>query len=253
MELKKIEGTNIYQFHATGTISEEDTRQMNLAFQEFKDNGEKIKLLGIIDDVPFPDSWGSIGDLTKIKMNSLSVIEKYAVLTNKKWIGNWVPIGNFFTPGIEVKSFDHDAFDEAINWLQAATEEDETVAAEDYLSNIPIKKISENAYEIHIAEQSVNLGAMSAIYEIVSNVEEGSKVNLLMLLDSFPGFDSFQTFVEGLKIDLKAIGRMGKFAVVSDAGWIDTYAKIGDFMTPGLEMKAFATRQAEDARVWITS
>ncbi len=73
-----------------------------------------------------------------------------------------------------------------------------------------------------------------------------------MTFDSLPSIDSFKTIVEGLKIDFKAIGNIKKYAIVSDSKYIETYTKIGDFLTPGLDMKFFHKAEIDDARNWIT-
>jgi hypothetical protein len=61
----------------------------------------------------------------------------------------------------------------------------------------------------------------------------------LVAFDSFPSIDSFKTIVEGLKVDFKAIGTIKKYAVVSDAKFIESYTKIGNFMTPLIVYEIF--------------
>jgi hypothetical protein len=57
--------------------------------------------------------------------------------------------------------------------------------------------------------------------------------------------------IEGLKIDLKVFERLNKYAVVSDAKWVEGYSKVGNFFTPEIDMKAFAKANLEEARDWV--
>ncbi|HBY69082.1 MAG TPA: hypothetical protein DEG69_15850, partial [Flavobacteriaceae bacterium] len=38
----------------------------------------------------------------------------------------------------------------------------------------------------------------------------------------------------------------------SDAKWIKTFASVGDFITPGLDMKFFEMKELDKAKNWIT-
>ncbi len=248
MELKKIENTNIYEFKSSGRLSEQDAKKLSQSFAEFKKNGEKIKLLGIIEKTPFPIDFSSLDDLLRLKINSISVVEKYAIVSDKEWIENLVPIANYFTPGLPIKTFEIEDRDKAIDWLKEKDVKE--YSPEDYLSTIDIKKIYSNSYEINIPHKKINHAAMSAIYNIINDTEKNEKLNILVVFESFPSFDSFKSIVEGIKIDLKAMGKIKKYTIVSDAKWIETYTKIGDFLTPGLDMKFFPLAKLEDARSW---
>lgn len=251
MKLEKIENTNIYEFKTSGKLTEKDAKNLTLSFEEFKRNGEKIKLLGTIEDFPSLESFSTLDDLLKLKMSSLKVVEKYAILSDKDWIENFVPVGNFFTPGLPVRAFELDDRKEAINWLKE--EKVKEYKLEDYSSNINVKKIAFNTYEVNIEHKKINHAAMAALYDLFNNKKDGEKINVLTTFNSLPSIDSFKTIVEGLKIDFKAIGNIKKYAIVTDSKYIETYTKIGDFITPGLDMKFFHKAEIEDARNWVTS
>lgn len=250
MELKKIENSEIYEFKTTGKLTEEDADKLSKVFKEFKDNGQKIKLLGIIDKMPFPIEFSSFDEVWSMKINALNVVEKYAILTDSDLLENVIPVGNFLTPSIPVKAFDDDERKEAIDWLNKAVIKEYDI--EEYNSNIDIEKLNSRTYQVHINHDKVNYAAMSAMYDLFKNKKDGKKLNILMILDSFPSIDSFKTIVEGLKIDFKAIGNIKKYAIVSDVKYIETYTKIGDFFTPGLDMKCFHKAEINEARNWIT-
>ncbi len=248
MELKKIENTNIYEFRSNDRLTEEEAKKLSQSFEEFKRNGEKISLLGIIEKIPLPKDFSILDDLIKLKISSINVIEKYAVLSDKEWLENLVPVANFFTPGLPIRTFELNQRNEAINWLNEKSIKE--YSPEDYLSNIDIKKIGANAFEIHIPHKKINHAAMSAMYNVMGSQENNEKLNILIVFESFPSFDSFKAMVEGIKVDFKAIGRIDKYAIVSDAKWTETYTKIGDFITPGMDMKFFAMEELKIARRW---
>lgn len=250
MELKKIDNTQIYEFEVTNELTTEDVQKLSKAFQEFKDNKQKIKLLGIIDKMPFPIESSSLKEFWDMKINGINIVEKYAILTDSDLLENAIPVGNFLAPSIPVKAFDDDEREEAIAWLNKETVKEYNI--EDYNSNIEIKQLNSTSYQVHINHNKINYAAMAAMYDLFKNKKDDEKLNVLMILNSFPSIDSFKTIVEGLKIDLKAIGNIKKYAIVSEVKYIETYTKIGNFLTPGLDMKYFHETEIEEARNWIT-
>lgn len=249
MELKKIQNTDIYEFRSTEKLTEKDAEKLSQSFKEFKENGQKINLLGIIDKFPMPESVPSIDEILSLKKSSMNVVKKYAILSDKEWLEKSVHIGNFFTPNIPLKTFDKDNRKEAIDWLKK--EKLKEYNPKDYLSNIDIEKLKPNAFKINISHEKINRAAMTAILNLINNEEKGEKLNILVIYQSFPSFDSLKTIAEGLKVDFKAIGKIKKYAVVSDAKWTETFSKIGDFLTPGMDIEFFPMSELEKAENWI--
>ncbi|GEQ85035.1 hypothetical protein ULMS_05430 [Patiriisocius marinistellae] len=250
MQLKKIENTNIYEFKSSEKLNEEDAERLNKAFKEFEENGEKINLLGTIEKLPMPQDFPAFDELFKLKKNSINVIEKYAIVCDKKWLNNFMSIGNFFTPGIPMKSFDTNSRDEAIAWLKQ--KEVKTYKVDDYFSNIDIKEINKKTYEVNLTHDKINHAAMTALYNLMNDKKHDDKLNLIAVFKSFPTFEDLKTIIQGIKIDIKAIGIVEKYAVVSDAKWIESFTKLGDFLVPGLDMKFFSIDEIDAARKWAT-
>jgi len=186
-----------------------------------------------------------------MKFKSFGVINKYAILADKDWIENLVPIANFLTPSFPVKAFGEDERQEAINWL--CQKEVKQYKAEEYLTGVDIQKIAEKSYTINLDNNQVDHASMAALNTILSNLNPGEKINLLVHFKEFPSLENFKTFVEGLRVDLKIFGRIRKYAIVSDMKWITTYSKIGDFLTPNIDVKAFADTEMKKAQNWILS
>jgi|GEM_PF-898914 len=249
MELKKIDNTNIYEFEISGKITEEELDNLYLAFTQFKENNEKVNLLGKIDQIPSFDVFQNLSKIVKMKLASLKVIHKYAILTDRELIENLAPIGNFFSPSIQVKTFESDEREDAINWLNEKNVNE--YDPDEYLTGIDIKKIDASTYEIDIAGSEIDHASMAALHQILDQHPEGENIKLLMKLSRFPSIDSFSTLIEGIKLDFRFFGRLSKYAIVSDLKWIEGYSKIGDYMTPGIEVKAFSTDELSEAREWL--
>ena len=54
MKLKKLDYVNIYEFEAHDKLTKSQIQYLTDAFSEFKSNGQKIRLLGLVNEVPFP-------------------------------------------------------------------------------------------------------------------------------------------------------------------------------------------------------
>jgi hypothetical protein len=67
----------------------------------------------------------------------------------------------------------------------------------------------------------------------------------------FAGFDA-DAMVEDFKIGMQHLGRWERAAVVTDVPWIVHAISLFSFLMPGA-MKAFSTKDADQARLWIVS
>ncbi len=251
MELQKIQNTDIYEFTSTYDLGEEDIDKLSQSFKEFRERGEKIKLLGTIKELPKSISRSSFGKFYPLKRDSLYVVSKYAVVTDKAWIDNFVMIGNFFTPNIPIKTFHEENRTEALAWL----EEDniKEYSPEEYLANIDIVKLNQRTYKINLNPKKITYTDVTALYNLLDIEGKEEKLNILIEFESFPSIESFKTLVEGIRVDLKTLGSVKKYAVVSNAKWIEAFTKLGDLITPEIEMKFFSTAQTEEAQKWILS
>lgn len=77
------------------------------------------------------------------------------------------------------------------------------------------------------------------------------KIKLLGVINEFPSFKDFNAFSSTFKMKAKAIGNLGKYAILSDRDWIETLLPAGNFMTPGIPMKHFDLDEREDAIAWL--
>ena len=177
-------------------MTEQDAKNLTQSFKEFKKNKQKIKLLGIIEETPLPKNFSTLDDLVKLKTSAISVLEKYAIISHKEWVDNFITIGNFFTPGLPIKSFKTEDREEAINWLQKENIKEHN--PKDYLSNIEIKKlekdertISTEFYNLRGQLEKLKAGIQN---EVITNEREllnqilQTKVSLMTRLENFENF-----------------------------------------------------------------
>lgn len=249
MELRRV-ANNTYEFTIHNGITKDELHLLSETFQEFHERNEKVNLLGVFQSFPSMDSLLSLSEAIKAKFRSFGIINKYAILGDKHQLKNLVAVANFFTPAFPVKAFDTHERASAISWLQ---EEEEVKAykAEDFLTGVDIEKMANNCYSIKLDNSKVDHASMSALNSILDNLDKGEKINLLIQFNKFPSVENFKTIIEGLKVDFKIFGRLDRYAIVSDAKFIETYSKVGNFMTPGIKVKAFANAEMEEAKTWL--
>lgn len=238
-----------YEFYIHEEITEEDFDIMACTFQEFHDRGERINLLAIFDRFPTFSNLVSLSGFFKLKFKSFGIIRKYAILADKEHLKELIPIANFFTPSLEVKSFPKSNKKAAITWLEK--KENKEYRPEDYLTGITIEKLGSRSYLLELNNKEIDHAAMAALSSILDNLEKGSKINLVIKFVEIPSIENFKTIIEGLKVDLKIFGRLHKYAIVSELKYMETLAKTTDFLIPGVSIKAFDFSEFEAAKKWI--
>lgn len=81
--------------------------------------------------------------------------------------------------------------------------------------------------------------------------EQHQKMKLLGTINEFPGFKDFKAFSSTLKMKVKAVRNIGKYAILSDKEWIETLLPTGSFLTPGIPMKQFDLDERKKAIAWL--
>ncbi|OAB76081.1 SpoIIAA family protein [Cochleicola gelatinilyticus] len=118
IKIEQIQNKNIYLFKVTDAIDQAGVETFITFLETKADNNEKIKVIGVMESLPGFENFKTFVEMVKLKSKAITVIEKYAVLTNKDWIEKIIPIGNFMTPGIPVKHFAINEREAAIEWLE---------------------------------------------------------------------------------------------------------------------------------------
>jgi len=248
IELKEIE-SNIFQFEIIEEYTKTDAESMYKWIQEKAAKEEKFKMIAIVKDFPkFKNFFSLIKPTAKLKIDAIRHISRYAVLSDRDWVEAIMPISNLLTPGIPIKHFDLDEKDEAIKWLK---EDGFDYTEEEYFSKMNIEHIRGTSIYSFTIDDEVDESGINTLRKIIEEKAKDKKIRLIATIKDFPSFQSFKTFIVGLILDFEAIGKIDRYAIVSNEKWVEKSVKFGDFVTPGLEMKLFSTKEKDIAIEWL--
>lgn len=118
INLEKITNKNIFKITIENSIDEDDLHQFTELLAEKAKENQKLKLIVIIDQFPKIENFEAFKELVKMKLKAIQGIEKFAVLTDRKWLEAVVPVANFLTHGIPIKVFELEEEEKAIDWLE---------------------------------------------------------------------------------------------------------------------------------------
>jgi hypothetical protein len=245
----KIPNTSVYEFVIDGKLNQHILSEFYDLVKATAAEGKKIRLLGVIESWPGFTDLKAFTTTVKVKLGSLGHIEKYAVVSDKGWLESIMPVSDFLTPGMPVKHFRPSQREEAIEWLQ--TIEVDPVDPEDYFSKMKIERVDDSNIYCFEIDEEVDEAGISAFFQILKNHPKPEKIRVLGVVKGFPSFDRFRTFLDGIRLDFAMIGRLDRYAIVTDKTWAEHSAKFADFVTPGLEMKRFGLDEKEQALNWL--
>lgn len=249
-EINKIENTNLYKYVIEGRIDEDSVSRFIEFFERLDREHKTIKLLGVIHDYPGFRDFRTILPSFRLGFKAIHAIKKYAVVSNKTWIEVLMPVANMLTPGTPVKHFHLDEQEQAMDWL-AADEEHDTYNADKYLTHMDINHIPDtNIYTFKVSDR-IDEGGIAAFYQILRD-NKNERIRLLGEIDEIPGFQNFKTFIDGIGLDLRLIGKVEKYAIVSDIKWVRNATQVENVITPRMQMQAFTTDERDEALEWLT-
>jgi len=249
LEINKIENTDIHKFIVEGRVDEDSISRMIDFFERCDREHQTIKLLGVIHDYPGFRDFRTILPSFGLKFKAIRAIKKYAVMSDKTWIEVLLPIANMLTPGTPVKHFHLSEQEAAMDWL-AADEEHDTYNADKYLTHMNINHIpNTNIYTFKIGDR-IDEGGIAAFYQILQE-NKNNKIRLLGEIDEIPGVQNFKTLINGIGLDLKLIGKVEKYAIVSDIKWVRNATQVENVITPRMQMQAFTIDERDAALEWL--
>lgn len=117
MDVRKIKDTNIYSFTVNGKIDEGGmTALYNIMKDKSHDN--KIRLLGYYKNFDGFDSFKAFINSMKVDFASFNNLDRFAIITDKKWVNTLAEIESKIIPGISIKGFTENEKESAIDWLK---------------------------------------------------------------------------------------------------------------------------------------
>lgn len=85
--------------------------------------------------------------------------------------------------------------------------------------------------------------------ELDSVLAQHPRVNFILFLEAFHGWD-IESFVRELKWDAKNRDRLGRVAIVGDAGWEKAAVSLSKWFLPG-NVAYFSVTDEQRAREWV--
>lgn len=119
IQIEHVPDTDVYAFTIDGKVDEQGLVQMHKLIKEKAQEKEKIRLLGILKDF---DGFEHVRSLLKgfqLDLAAIGNVQRYAVLTDEKWVERMVQIGDWLPLGTDMRAFRHEERTEAIDWLEA--------------------------------------------------------------------------------------------------------------------------------------
>ncbi|NJC26755.1 SpoIIAA family protein [Neolewinella antarctica] len=234
---------NMLGFTLDGEVDETGMEKFLLAIEAKVLTHGKIRLLGNVKSIGGFQSLQSFWKTLKSKTDLWDNIEKYAILTDHGWLSSLTGSVDWLTPRMEVKTFSLAEGELAHQWLRLD----------------PVADPSEGLKEVDMGENSV-LG-LAIIGKLTP--KDYDRINLLIeaqartygqariLLEIVDAGFSGQQLIEDIKSGIKNYRNVERIALIGDQSWLKTTVKLGDLLTPGLELAAFSTNERKRATSWL--
>lgn len=235
---------NMLGFTLDGEVNDDSLRKLLIAVEAKVLTHGHIRLLGNIKSIGGFQGFQTFWRLLRNKAELWDKIEKYAILTDHGWLASLTGSIDWLTPRMDIKTFALSEGELAHAWLKID----------------PVEKLAEAVKEIDLGEERL-LGL--AIVDKMS-VADYDRINLLieeqalkygqariMLEVVYTGF-SGQALMEDLKASIKNYSKVERIAIIGDQGWLKTTVKLGDLLTPGLDLAAFNTVERARAIAWLS-
>ncbi|OAV42588.1 STAS/SEC14 domain-containing protein [Lewinella sp. 4G2] len=234
---------NMLGFTLDGEVDEAGMEKFLMAVEAKVLTHQKIRLLGNIKSVGGFQSLQAFWSTLKTKKDLWDKIEKYAILTDHGWLASLTGGLEWLTPGIDVKTFRLSEGELAHDWLRLD----------------PVEDPSQGLKEIDLGEPQV-LG-LAIIGKMTP--QDYDRINLLIeaqarmygqariLLEVVDAGFSGQQLIEDIKSGIKNYKNVERIALIGNQSWLKTTVKLGDLLTPGLELSAFSTAERKRAVAWL--
>lgn len=235
---------NMLGFTIDGEIDAAGMRRFLTAVEAKVLAHDKIRLLGNIKDIGGFDSFQTFWSSLKAKKELWEKIEKYAVLTDSAILKNTTNSLDWVAPHIVIKTFSLNEGELAHQWLKEAIDVPESEGI-----NI-IDLGHHNLVGIAIVGKLEVADYDKISYHIQDVAEQHGKARIFLEVVNLQGI-SFRALWEDIKTSVKHYGDIERVAIVGDQSWLKASVKIGDVLTPGLDMAAFNANERQRAINWL--
>ena len=234
---------NLLGFTLDGEVDETGMNKFLMAVEAKVLTHGKIRLMGNIKEIGGFQSLQAFWKTLRAKKELVDGIEKYAILTDHSWLASISGSLEWLTPRMEVRTFALSEGERAHAWLKMEPE--------------PIT--SHGLREVDLGDPRLLglaiVGKMAPTdYDRINRLIEAQAAQhgqariLLEIVDSeFSG----KNLIENIKSSVKNYENVERIAMIGDQSWLRTTVKLGDLLTPGMELSAFSTRERKRAVAWL--
>lgn len=115
------------------------------------------------------------------------------------------------------------------------------------LTLVPSKDMETIALEFHGKATEEELEKLDKV--IQEKFDDKGKFNIYLIVHYFDGA-SFQSMLEGMKMDVKRWSQYHKMAIISEERWLKPMAEFSNLL-PGIKAEHFKMDEMEKAWEWI--
>ena len=234
---------NMLGFTLDGEVDDDGVRKLLIAVEAKVMTHGKLRLLGNVKNLGGFQSFQTFWDALKLKRDLWDKIEKYAILTDHDWLASITGSLHWLTPRMEIKTFRLSEGELAHAWLKLdpAGPKSEGLKLIDLgdsrlLGLAIIGKMTVADYDrinVLVQEQATKYGQARIMLEVVDTEFSG------------------QALLEDVKASIKNYKLVERVAIIGDQSWLKSTVKLGDLLTPGLDLAAFNTRERKRAVAWL--
>lgn len=204
----------------------------------------KVRLLGNIRNVGGWDTFQTFWKTLKAKKELWNKIEKYAILTDNTLLSSATNTFDWVASEMEIKTFKLSEGEVAHEWLA------EPIAPKESKAITYVDLGHSNILGIAIVDKMEVIDYQKIDYYIEDHVRQFGKAKVFLEIVDLKGI-SLRAVWEDLKASIKHYNDIERMAVIGDQAWLKGSVKIGDLLTPGLDIAAFSTADRQRAINWL--
>lgn len=236
--------SNMLGFTLDGEVDEEGMRRLLTAAEAKVLTHGKLRLLGNIKNLGGVSSYQSFWDTLKAKRELFGKVERYAILTDQAWLSALASGVDWLSGDMEVKVFGLAEGEVAHQWLGR----ERKAGGVDSVREVALE--NERLLGLSIRGQLTKNDYDRINRLIGEKVSRYGRARLLVEIDQLEGVTA-RALWEDLRAALRFYSDLERVAVVGDQGWLKTSIKVGDLLTPGVDMASFATADRQRAISWL--
>lgn len=238
---------NMLGFTLDGEIDEAGMRKFTTAVEAKVLTHGKIRLLGNIKNIGGWDTFQTFWSTMKSKKDLWGKIERYAILTDNVVIEKATDTMDWFTNDMNVKTFQLSEGETAHQWLAGQPEAKEAKEAK-ALKFVDLGH--PNLLGLAIIDKMEVIDFEKLNYYIDDHAGQYGKVRLYLEIVNLKGI-SFRALWEDIKTSVQQYGKLERVAIIGDQAWLKASVKVGDVLTPGLDLAAFGSEDRQRAIAWL--